>query len=228
MKTYWDLSETERAALSSELVAKYADAELMRVGVLKPRAPKLSDETEPVVSPRVYYTLSAPCRYGDKTLDVVFDSRGAAETHLATAFDLDHDYEIGHAVARRTRPIVREVVALSEEDAAAHRSQLMAAKAAKEANEKERARFADEAKKVEQALRGMWDDWHECTARDREMRRVAETYQHYIEVAEGDRKVALKFLRKAFPDDEIKAAVEWCAVPELAVVSDAVTEEAVH
>lgn len=227
MKTYWDLSEPERAKLTYEQVSRYADAELMTKGVLMPQPPKITHEEAPVVTPRAFYTLSAPCRYGsDKAIDVVFETRDAAEANLRHAFDVEHDYEIDAFVARRTRPTIREVLAITEEDATAHRSALEARKAAKGANDKERERFAAESKRAQQALAGMWEDWNECVLRDRELRRIAETFEVYTTTAEGDRTVALKFLQKTFTGAEIEAAGQWCDVPELARVNAPVALEA--
>jgi hypothetical protein len=230
MKTYWDLSEPERAALSRDEVERYGDAELMTAGVLKPTPAQIVAVSVPPVTTKTYFTLSTTGRYGATTCDVAFESREIAEEHLKHAVHVDNDYDLGSNVAHPVYGPAKSVDAVPEHEAARHRSAILEAKAAKEANEKEATRVSRERELAERALAGMWTDWHERREQDKAMRRVVDVYRSYVTTADGDAAVALKFLRKAFPDDTIRSAGEWCGEPALIAspVDKAVEEPAVH
>ncbi len=212
MKTYWDLSDPERAKLSSEDVERFADAELMVKGVLKPRPPVLADETAPTIQKPTFYAVGFHGRYGAATSDLAFADLSDAETAATRAVAIDDDYEIGLKVAKTVLRDPIPVQAITESQAVAHRSALLRARAAKEANQKERDRFEHESEKAKVALQGMWDNWHGCLEADRHMRRIVETFEAYVLTADGSRRTAAKFLSKVFSADAIRDASEWCGV----------------
>lgn len=212
MKTYWDLSEKERAALSREDVERYVDAELMMKGVLKVEPPKeCAIPDPPTVSRRNYHRGRHQSRYGTATTDVAFADAAAAQT-LLSAVVIEDDYETGLKVARTIFDL-DEVTAVPEDEYVRHRSALQAHKSAIEANKKAREEFAAAAKKQDDALSGLWADWHECRQRDARLRKVIETFEDYKRIAGGDVAVAARFLRKPFTEEEIAEAAEWFGVP---------------
>src|SRR5579859_586132 len=80
MKTYWDLSEKERAALSREDVERYIDAELMMKGVLKVTPLMLEPLPSAPEPTTTYYQVSTGSVY---TLDPLFRTAADAEAFLA-------------------------------------------------------------------------------------------------------------------------------------------------
>lgn len=237
-KTYWDLEEKERAALTDEEVERFVDAELMTKGVLKVAAPDLVPVPEVATKPSAYYTVQIVGRYGvSESLDVVFASREAAAASLTGAFSLDHDYQSDSRVARPIRPDAKvvEVEALPESVHVEHKATLERVKAAKEANAKAQQEYQEASRKQSQALQGLWDDWHRCRGLDRQHRKVVATFEEYVRVAQGGeqpasvaqlgrsaeeaRTIAGRFLLKVFTREEIAAAGEWCGV-EIPVPGD--------
>lgn len=225
MQTYWDLSEAERAALTRDDVAKYADLELMTKGVLRPKSLALPAETSIKLETTTYFQIEVPASYGarEKIHGLVFRTEEDARAVIAMRPVLvSRDYEIGStefAKALDASASVTLCTLASEEAVASARAVLKEAAAAKEEASKRRREFDEQNRKVDQALAGMWDDWHSCVGRDREMRRVAETFTEYERMA-GSKEIASVFLRKAFATDVVREAEEWTGVRM--VFSDAV------
>jgi len=179
MKTYWDLSEPERAAMTRDDVARYIDAELMLKGVLAVAPLTLVDETPPALATEPYY------RVGDEytTLDVAFRSEADARAFLGLGpVRVTTEWSLGSAEA---------------------------------------------TKKVEETLKGLWDDWHDCTAKGDRMRTVTETYTKYLALADGNAVTAGKFLVTAFGLAAVQDAEEWTGTKMLPVEVPATPAEAV-
>jgi hypothetical protein len=213
MQTYWDLSEKDRAALSREDVERYQDFELMQKGVLKaPEQPELVPvPARPV--PTQAYALAAEGRYaGLERGTLCFFDAAPAKAAMSGAFVMSSDYELGHkALVARPAVAVQEVLVYTEDQATKFRSILMEIKAAEERNARAVERHKEVVRKQEDALKGLWDDWHSCRERNGELQSIVDTFQRYKDLA-GDPDVAAKFLREAFSRDEIAEAATWFGI----------------
>lgn len=214
MQLYWDLTEAERAALTRDDVAKFVDAELMTKGVLKPTPLVLLPVPEANVSKETFFRIEAPGSYGSRGAfgDLAFRSEADASAVIAMRpVEVSHEYDLGNTqIAKTLRDASISMVSLpTEESAVAARATLKEATAAKAENDRRRAAFDQQSRKVEEALKGLWEDWHACVERDAEMKRVAATFREYIEITRGDHATASAFLAKAFPTSKITDAEKW-------------------
>ena len=219
-KTYWDLSEKERAALTSDDVDRFVAAELMRLGVLQ--VGPLVREPEPEIrepATRLYFQVStSETPYSRSSIDVLFDdeidAREFLENHdirvLKTERLNDDWSQTIKVAAPLERPEVTTVEAISADDFREARSALEKRSAIRAANAKREEEWVKEKSKEDEALKGMWADWQRCRDLDTAHRRVSTTLDAYVATAGGDREVAFRFLRKAFTDPQIVAAAEWC------------------
>jgi hypothetical protein len=215
MKTYWDLPEKDRAALTEEAVAKFADAELMTKGVLKVDPPALVTEPEIVEPAKTTFYKIQCSNYG--SLDIIFASLEQAQAFLALApMRVTHEHlngnwsqSVEHTTALESTEIKMTQI-ISEDGFLASKSEYERRAAARDANEKERESYKKAIEEQNKALAGMWDDWHKCRAQDARMRKVSATFESYTETAQGDRSIAFGFLRKVFADLEIIDAAAWC------------------
>lgn len=210
MITYWDLEPKARAALSESDVQRYLDAELMLKGVLKVEAPTFDEVPEvPTVERSTWYKVTG--------FDAVF-----ATAELAQRFiDLNprstdtkrfgHDWRAQETIEclEPSKPLEVVTVALASETAVeSHRATLEKRAAARSANEKKREEYNKAVKLQNEALKGLWDDWHTQRAEAAQHRKLVETFESYVKTA-GDRMVATKFLLKVFTAEQIKKAADW-------------------
>lgn len=224
MKTYWDLSEKERAELSSEDVERFAAAELMLKGVLASKPLELVN-VPAIPEPDVeLFIVDGNSHLGYKT-HAEAEQVAAQATEISTRYLVrewsgpsvqfaDHDF------ARRQVKAVR-VYSSSQIDAC--RAQLEKALSAKEENARRKAAHETSMKAEREALAGMWADWHECGGKSGEMRRVTDVFAEYVRTA-GDAVIAARFLLRVFTAEQIREAAEWCGV-EIPLEPEAVAAE---
>lgn len=221
-KTYWDLSEKERAALAADDVDAFAAAELMRLGVL--RVAPLQRDPEPIVfepAKKTFYQIETKSAYARERLPLLFHSIDDAKAvlkldpWLAKDENLNDDWSQRCEVARllgsgALDPQIVMSEMIDEHDFAKARTDLAKRSAIRVANAKREEDWNKEKQKEATALQGMWTDWQKCRDLDAAHRRVSTTLDAYVTTADGDREVAFRFLRKAFTDPQITAAAEWC------------------
>jgi hypothetical protein len=209
LKTYWDLTEKERAALSSTDVERFLDAELMTQGVL--RVEPLALLTEPELpAPDTAIFLIRVDTY--TRLDIAFTTAEAAQAAIASALHLTTAY-IGSSSHPVVAPLEKaEVIAEtvhSKAQAEAFRRDFEKVGEIREENRRRKNAFTEESTKEKDALQGLWKDWHECCARAERFSRVLATFETYLKMADGNDQIARKFLVKAYGDETLKDASEW-------------------
>lgn len=219
-RTYWDLSEKERAALTSEDVERFAAAELMRLGVLQV-GPLMKDAEPVIVEPpkRIYFQITVGLEvYSRAAIDILFDDEDDARSFLdsyearvlkSERLNDDWSQQIKVAVPLQ-RPEVTTVEAISADDFRDAKTALEKRAAVRAANDKREEEWTKEKAKEEEALKGMWTDWQRCRDLAVTHQRVADTLAGYVATADGDRAVAFRFLRKVFTDPKIAEAATWC------------------
>lgn len=210
MERYWDLSKKQRAALTREQVEAFADVELMERGVLK--VPPLALEPVPD-APKPTTTVFLVKQGGYHTVEVAFETPEAAQAFVELKPLIRSTEWCGSAHVARTSPLGEHAVfaeqVYSDAEWKAHKAAIEQAARARGANENaERER--DEALRKQQAELGdMFKDWSACREAERDHRRVVETFRDYERIADGDRYVAARFLRKVFTIDQIRDAATW-------------------
>lgn len=215
MRTYWDLTEVERAAMSRDDVAKFIDAELMLKGVLAVPPLTVADETPPALETTGYYRIGS--QY--EGLDIAFRSEADARAFLALgAMRITSEWSLGsdNRFVEPIKPGSIQLIPLPSKAAVqASAGALKEAEATKSENERRRRDHAEATKKVDGVLKDLWDDWHACVAKAQRMARIAETFTKYVGIA-GDKDVAARFLAQTFAPSEIAEAIEWTGVDMVA------------
>lgn len=215
-KSYWDLSEKERAELTHEAVTRFEAIELMTAGVLPVEPLVLDPEPETDEPPTVtHYRV----RSGHTYLDCAFASMEEAKAFVAlkplrvASSYLNGDW---NQTVHYTAPLEGvEIVAveLTTQSLFEIEKDGLEKRAAARKENRERMEQHDKAvKKRNEALAGMWSDWHRCRHLDADHRKVVATFAQYVQIAGGDRTVAARFLLKAFTSHEILDAALWCVV----------------
>jgi hypothetical protein len=209
MKRYWDHAESERAKMTAEQVEKLLAYELMEQGVLGVEPLKIEDE-EPVPLPtrRVYLLREGDGNYGTM-LDLGFETVEQAEAARdAIRFRREQSGWQGPFFTRPAKTIQVIAEELPTQDA------VMAAKTSLDeqtrrasANTAERARFEKESKKVADATSSVWSDWRACRETEARFQKIRDTFAEYLRMTDGNAALARGFLAKAFPADEIEAAL---------------------
>lgn len=216
MKTFWHLSEKERAGLSSEDVTAYEAIELMAAGVLPPEPLKL--DPEPDCREPMTYTVYR-LRSDGLFLDCAFATFDAAQSFLAlNPVKVGHSYlggdycnSVDYTKALEKTEIV--AVELTTEDLfRVARADLEKRSAVRSENKKRKEAFDKANEGRRKALEGMWDDWYRCRGLEGKHRRVIETFDGYVKLAEGSRATAARFLLKAFNRQQVTEAAEWCGI----------------
>lgn len=210
MKTFWDLEEKERAALTREEVERFLDAELMTKGVLKV-APLVLDE-EPAVDDLTTTTYY----WADGFPNVLFTTTEAASAFVALKpAQLGSEYLCGdyrQAVKFAKAPEENDInqVSVASQDYFTQRRSCLEKRAAiRASNRKRREQYESDSKAQSKVLEGVWEDWARCRRADEGHRRVVTTFNDYVKTA-GDRQVAASFLEKVFSLAAIREAREWC------------------
>jgi hypothetical protein len=212
MITYWDLEPKARSVLSEADVQRYLDAELMLKGVLKVEPLEVDAEPdEPALAKTTYYKLQG--------FDAVFaSSEDASAFAKLKPFKSSYRYLSGYSDSIKyvegvtTESLEVVPIQLCQADAVANaKADLDRVGAIKQANAKKREAHTKALKIQNDALSGLWDDWHESRQAAAQHRKVVDTFAAYVQTA-GDHDVAAKFLLKVFSEEQIKAASEWTGV----------------
>lgn len=214
MITYWDLEPKTRAALSESDVQRYLDAELMLKGVLKVEPLELEPEPSlPEIAKTTWYKVDGfDLAFATSDEALRFSQLQPRTTDTRHVGDYWRSNKKIEVLKSPTTPgAVLPVLLATEDEVARHRSALDKIGAVEKSNNDKREQHAKAMKLTNEALKGVWDDWHERRAEAAQHRKVVDTFESYVKTA-GDREVAAKFLLKVFSPEQVGAAAEWMGV----------------
>lgn len=224
VKTYWDHTEQERAAMSSDEVDALLKFALMEAGIVTPTEPTYELEDEPELPTRTYYTVSFRTDYS-KACGIMFETVEQAQAFIdLQPIEKGSDYllDFKDFASRMQEMEIVTAKLPSRGDVEEHQGEIKRAKAAKEANKKKRDAYNKACNAASQATEGVWDDWHKCRRLDESNERIVATWNDYVATCEGDREIAAKFFQKAFSDhDTVSAAFSWFGEPSPLLSADA-------
>ena len=221
-KTYWDLEEAERSALTREEVERFLDAELMTKGVLKV-APLVLDEEPEIIEPtaETFYQVGP----------VAFASAEAAEAFARLAPVLIETKYLGGgytdhlSVAARLERGATEKRLVPEHLFLSAKGDLDRRAAVRNSNKKKLAEHESATREQDKVLAGVWEDWYRCRNVAEAHRRVVATFRDYVNTA-GDELTAARFLVKVFTFEQIDEARKWLGADIPDVIADGEFEEA--
>lgn len=213
MNRYWDLSEQERAKLTTEQVEAMLVVELMEKGVVKVEKPTLEPVEEIKLGKTGYFEIQRRGEYGMTGTCLLFTDavKAKAFIELQPLWE-DSRYEYGHdrKFAMPGRELTIKSVELPTELEVVNMAGIISKnKAAEEANKTKLAEYTKAIKAVDDAVKGVWDDWHTCRAKARDAAKVKDTLIEYLGLCDGNTTAALAFLGKAFDEERIAEAKVW-------------------
>ena len=205
MDTYWNLSDSERAALSESQVEALCQVELMEKGVLPPKELVLLPEEPVPLKTTALFGIEVPDQYGTyRPIPVAFATAEDATKFLECGpFERVSDWRqpefykvLGEGVAK-----VVSVSLASAPEVARRKSELDKLQSNKEANEKARREHRDSVDKAKKALEGLWEDYRRCQQDAASLQYAKDTWKKYLEMSGGDAGIARAFFRKAFSEE---------------------------
>jgi hypothetical protein len=208
IRTYFDLSERERAVMPVEELEVFKKLELMSAGII--RVPEPTYEPVPVLDAekKTFYAV------GNLLFPRIEDAASVlAFKPLTESYDYNLGYEYKYAKPldqQKANPEQKfdEATFTTLKERIQNRSEI------EKRNAEKKKEYESAEAAVAKALRPLYDDYAQQTAMLRYYHRISETFSDYVETAQGDKKVAFGFLLKAFAPEEIAKAFEWLERPD--------------
>lgn len=207
MKTYWKMTEYDRACLAEEDLARLMDIECMENGVAPPQPADIVDVASVDVpseecwavkwgwSDKLYFKTEREANdfvaLGGMGLT---QCKGAPDKYCSLT---PLDFEVSRKPCYDPDKLADVSGALKAiEDAQSH-------------NAVERKRFAGEVKAYDDCTQKLRRDWVACQAAKRAYEAMLVLFEEYVKLCDGDRDKALAFLRKAKGSERVDSALEW-------------------
>jgi hypothetical protein len=215
MNRYWDLTEKQRSELTGDQVRAFLDVELMEKGVARVAKPELQPVEEIALPTTTYFEINRRGEYGDQGTDLLFVTAEDAAAFIKLRpmwkesrwqYGSDRKYaEPGKEMAIKTINLP------SEADVSNAAVVLKQNEAAEDANREAKEGYANAIKAVEDATKGVWDDWNECREKSSRCAKVQATREEYLKLCDGSTATAEAFLGKVFSQAEIDESNAWFA-----------------
>ena len=222
MLRYTELSQAALAALEEEDIERLVDIELAHDGIMPVSPPSEVSASHPnshITKDQKFYEVGG----------VLFKNESDALTFAKMErFKEDYDYSTGYdfkyptAITDQPAP----VFLYSKEAIDRHAAIIVNHKEAKEAIEDHRKDYEEYKKAMTKVRTNIWNAISEAQSKQRKVDEARNTFEKYIELANGDKAVAIKFFKKTYKDyDELIAAVIGDDHLAASIVADKLTEE---
>tara|TARA_R110000824_G_scaffold526_3_gene3327 strand:+ start:1861 stop:2550 length:690 start_codon:yes stop_codon:yes gene_type:complete len=227
MKTFESYTDLEKANLTKEEVEALLKYELMELGIISPQPPILLPEEGPDLKEKTYYQ---PSLKPYSSLDLAFATAKEAEAFMnLKPLILDSGYpSYQKNVATPEEPKVEIVKAICKADYDSSKALSEAATRNKDANKAATDKYQQKLTDASAATQHIWDEWFECGRTKTASQQLVSTHDQYFADCDENDEIALRFLGKAYSQNEIKDAYKFlglfCPIQE---VSEAPTEEEV-
>lgn len=210
MSNYWDLTEAKRSLLSEDELDGFVDYALMAEGVVRPRPPVATKTNPPRPETCGIFRIKINGTYG-RAIEVGFTTLDQAQAFLDLCpVTIETDYKSGNVEFVKPlsgAEIVLAQVATAESIAtlAEDLRRFKAEESARLASQREYESAKEKADAVEGGLR---EDWQSLVKRRLYYETIADKLAEYVKLA-GEKEIAMKFLGKAYGEEDIAAAAEW-------------------
>lgn len=202
MKTYWDFTRNERAALTEKQIEDLLDRELMSKGVLRVFPPELAEL--PIIDLKATGKTFVVEGLAFPTIE------GAEAAIMAGGRKIDYQWEDTRRNYLSTKlPEIEVLMVYDKADLDNAKKAITKKTELQRANETATKEFDEASKAMNEVLNGVWSDWGECREEGEKHKRVRETFEKYKSLAEGNEETAIRFLKQAFPLEAIKDAWAW-------------------
>lgn len=199
-KTYWDVPEGDRHALTEDEIAHFCTVELAEAGYVRPKVPKVLPEEKPSVPTTTYFRPQLD-RYS--RLSIAFKTIEEAQAFLKMAVvEIENDYRTDTDYAKELAGMsIEPIEVAAESDIEPLREALAEAKKNKEVNAKARQEYDKDVRTCDDLVESVRADWRQRIEHEEMLERVRETFGEFLTIAEGNRLVATKFLLKKHDRD---------------------------
>lgn len=216
MKRYWDLTEEERAALTRDEVEAFTRVEMMEKGVVEPtRPPKMEDAPRmPEIETTTWFSVG----------DVLFGSYEQAAAFIKlNPHKEGYNYQIGYEVKYPDEfsPLIQPRSLYSKEAVHANRDILSKVNAFKEKCRVSDSEYDKAIEQAQSAVASVWSDYLECKKIAAHRDQLRRTFDDYKKMCDGNERIALGFLKKAYVITDIQAALPHLFEEEAVASSEA-------
>ncbi len=206
MKTYWDLTDKERSCLTDEGLERYFDIELMKEGLVKPVMPEVIHKIDPSDKLK---GLGTEMFFVDS---VLFHSLDDAKVFLGLdpcseeySHYIGYEYKYAKTIPNKiTNKLVYDVNDLNK-----IKDEMVDYNLAKERYSKELKEYNEIKGIIDDILSDIKEDREKVYLLDRKYTNIKNIFNRFLELAEGDKEIAMKFLKEKHTDKEIEKALEW-------------------
>jgi hypothetical protein len=213
MNRYWDFTEKQRSEMTGDQVRAFLDVELMEKGVAKIATPELQPVQEVALPKASYYEIQRKGEYSTTGTGILFDTADKAAAFIALSpLWEESKYEFGSdkKYVQPGREMGMAVVSLpTEADVSNCAVVLKQNRSVEEANRKANSEYGTAITAVEEATKGVWDDWHDCREKATRCAKVKATREEYLKLCDGNVTTADAFLAKVFSVEAIAKADDW-------------------
>lgn len=230
MKSYWELSNKERLAVSEkELNDVWLKREAAAQGLLTPKKPILPELPEnPGATPPKERTMfvvevgyDGDSNYTRDDFNCTFETLKQAESFIklnphgrSSFFDEDSRYRT--TAKPVTKFNVQTVTVVDEGEAAEYREVMREYIEAKNHNDSVMRDYKQKTSEITTTTTKVRDNWLKLQEHRRKLEEVIESLEDFIEIAEGDVNMAIKFMIKTVSAqlvydalNEIEHGYEW-------------------
>lgn len=205
-KTYWDLSEKERACLTDEQFKKFTQIELMEAGcaVLPDKPEELNLPPMEPLKMSVWYEVGG---------ELLFSSMEDALTVMnLKPFKKSWVSALGYNQhkAEQVTDAPKTTTCVDAEEVSRRNVELTERKAKETQYDRQLSEWKKANGEVKSTLESINEDWYAVKEKDRLYKNIVNSLHEYTDLAGGDVEIAKNFLKKRFSEDEIEAAIEWC------------------
>lgn len=223
MKRWNELDNEALALLDEEAIERYTEIELAHAGIMPVSPPPKEDTTHPNTQ------LTKDDKFFEVNGMLFRNEEDALTFSKMDVYKEDYDYSTGYdyKYATPTRSPIAPVFLYRKEEVDRYHAIIVNHKEAKEARDEHEKEF-NEFKKASNKIRT--EIWNGISAARDEVRKVdqaRDTFHKYVELANGDKKVAIKFFKKTYAEyDELIAAIVGDDELTANIVAEKITEDA--
>lgn len=194
-RTYWDVPENERHALTEDQIAQFCKVELAEAGYVYPKPPNVMLENPPKVPTSTFYR---PQIDQFNRLDIAFSTmEGAAAFLKLSPVEVTRDYRTDTSYSKPVAGMSIEPVELpTEQQLDAVKQGLAEAKQNKDANAKARKEFDTDVIRCDDLVKGVRSDYRDRVSHEFDLQCVRDTYEEFLKIANGEALIATRFLLK--------------------------------
>lgn len=223
MKAFEDLTNQELAALEQAQIENYLEIALMQEGVLRPVEP--TPVLRPAFNPPISMTVFGIKQEGNWREPAFHfvneaDALAVAQMPMAT---VDSEYSAPRSDIKYGSHIVSaSVVPVKVASEGDYKKAIAGTKVAQSLfsdYEKSKAEFDKDMRAVDNIACYITDKISDARSDKWRAEEVCRTYAKYVELANGDKEIAMNFMEKPFTEERIETAREW--FPDLVLPGDA-------